>query len=101
MPGGDKLAPYRQKRDFGRTPEPPPSERGAADGFFMVHEHAARRPALRSAAGDRRRAGELAVPRGPSTDPADKRLAVHVEDHPLEYAQFEGTIPAGNYGAAR
>jgi bifunctional non-homologous end joining protein LigD len=99
MPGGDKLAPYRQKRDFRRTPEPPPSERGAADGFFMVHEHAARRLHydLRLAIG-----GVLvswAVPRGPSTDPADKRLAVHVEDHPLEYAQFEGTIPAGNYGA--
>ena len=99
MPGGDKLARYRQKRDFRRTPEPPPSEGGAADGFFMVHEHAARRLHydLRLAIG-----GVLvswAVPRGPSTDPAEKRLAVHVEDHPLEYAEFEGTIPAGNYGA--
>src|SRR5262245_45448505 len=99
MPGGEKLARYRQKRDFRRTPEPRPSARGAADGFFMVHAHAARRMHydLRLAIG-----GVLvswAVPRGPSTDPAEKRLAVHVEDHPLAYADFEGTIPAGNYGA--
>ena len=99
MSGGDRLASYRQKRDFRRTPEPVAGGPAPDDGFFMVHAHAARRMHydLRLAIG-----GVLvswAVPRGPSTDPAEKRLAVHVEDHPLAYADFEGTIPAGNYGA--
>jgi bifunctional non-homologous end joining protein LigD len=99
MPPRDPLASYRQKRDFRRTPEPAAGGRRTTDGFFMVHAHAARRMHydLRLAIG-----GVLvswAVPRGPSTDPAEKRLAVQVEDHPLAYADFEGTIPAGNYGA--
>ena len=100
----DRLDRYREKRDPDRTPEPfggeGPSRRDLlAPRLFVVQKHAARRlhwdfrleldGTLRS----------WAVPKGPSYDPKDKRMAVEVEDHPIEYADFEGTIPAGNYGA--
>jgi len=109
----DKLAEYARKRHFDRTPEPSsarpaktPRARarkaaGAHAGghLFVVQKHAASHlhydfrleldGALKS----------WAIPKGPSLDPSVKRLAVHVEDHPLDYANFEGVIPAGNYGA--
>ncbi len=101
------LDTYRAKRDFTRTGEPSgetqkPRRRGAAagaGGLFVVHKHAARRLHY-----DLRLeyAGVLwswAVTKGPSLDPGEKRLAVHVEDHPLDYASFEGMIPEGEYGA--
>ena len=96
------LGRYRAKRSPDRTPEPfggPGIGAGGGGGLFVVHKHAARRlhfdlrlemeGVLRS----------WAVPKGPSFDTHDKRLAVHVEDHPIEYGDFEGVIPEGNYGA--
>ncbi|MBR0656826.1 DNA ligase D [Plastoroseomonas arctica] len=96
----DPLAPYHAKRDFARTPEPRgKAAKPAATLQFIVHRHAATRLHydLRLEWG-----GVLkswAVTRGPSLDPGDKRLAVEVEDHPLDYGSFEGTIPKPGYGA--
>jgi bifunctional non-homologous end joining protein LigD len=94
---------YRAKRDFAITREPAPEEapsKGDAP-IFVVQKHKAHRAGLHW---DFRleHGGVLwswAVRKGPSLDPADKRIAAHVEDHPLDYANFEGTIPDGQYGA--
>ncbi len=96
------LETYRKKRDFTKTAEPRGGRRsGGAKRKFVVHKHDARRlhydlrlevdGVLRS----------WAVTRGPSLVPGEKRLAVHVEDHPLDYGSFEGTIPQGQYGGGR
>jgi bifunctional non-homologous end joining protein LigD len=101
--GDRSIQAYEAKRDFTKTKEPAPSpKRGKAkskDPMFVIQKHVARRlhydfrlemdGVLRS----------WAVPNGLPTELNDKRLAVHVEDHPMEYARFEGIIPSGNYGA--
>jgi bifunctional non-homologous end joining protein LigD len=95
----EDLQEYRRKRDAKRTPEPFGGRKRGSAPIFVVQRHDARRLHY-----DFRleRDGVLAswaVPKGVPLEPGQQRLAVHVEDHPLEYAQFEGEIPKGNYGA--
>lgn len=97
---GDKLATYRAKRDFEKTAEPSgtlPVARSERRRF-VIQKHAASRLHYDLRLEDRGVFRSWAVTRGPSLDPADKRLAVEVEDHPLDYGDFEGTIPKGQYG---
>src|SRR5437763_17150156 len=95
------LEEYAAKRKFEKTPEPPPGKVKSTPGanYFCVQRHDATRlhydfrleidGVLKS----------WAVPKGPTLDPRQRHFAAHVEDHPLDYGDFEGNIPAGNYGA--
>src|SRR5579871_2700491 len=98
---GHTISTYAARRDFAVTAEPPPStpKPGRGDPIFVVQKHDATRLHWDFRLEHGGVLWSWAVPRGPSLDPHDKRLAVHVEDHPLDYADFHGTIPEGQYGA--
>jgi bifunctional non-homologous end joining protein LigD len=97
---GMSLDEYRSKRNFTHSPEPTGrARRGDNKRIFVVQKHAASRLHYDFRLAINGVLVSWAIPRGPSMKPADKRLAVRTEDHPLAYADFEGVIPEGQYGA--
>jgi bifunctional non-homologous end joining protein LigD len=97
---GDRLGPYREKRDFDATPEPPPGEREDAGAKrYVVQEHSARAMHWDLRLEHEGTLASWAVPKGIPRDPKRNNLAVRTEDHPLEYLDFHGEIPEGEYGA--
>src|SRR3954469_4020693 len=97
----NRLAEYSAKRSFNATPEPAPAPVGKRVGplLFVIQQHAARRMHYDLRLECDGVLKSWAVPKGPSLDPSEKRLAAQTEDHPFDYASFEGVIPIGQYGA--
>src|SRR6202171_145331 len=93
------LENYNRKRKFQKTPEPKGRLRKNLNPIFVIQRHAARRLHFDFRLQINGALASWAVPKGPPQEIGEKRLAVHVEDHPIEYAKFEGDIPKGNYGA--
>jgi DNA ligase D-like protein (predicted 3'-phosphoesterase) len=104
MPKTHSLKSYRSKRDFKKSPEPSgkrTQEKKKKNPLFVIHKHDASRLHYDFRLEADGVLKSWAIPKGPSMKPNEKRLAVHVEDHPLDYADFEGVIPEGQYGAGR
>ncbi len=94
------LEDYRQKRDFSKTAEPHGKVKSSKNGFiYTIQKHKAKTLHYDLRLEMSGILKSWAIPKGPSTNPADKKLAIPTEDHPLDYAYFEGNIPEGHYGA--